>query len=512
MFCVNCGEKLERADRFCKNCGQDQEKAITSGEKGGFYLFHFLGLLFCFGLLLIFGYLILGNFLAVAFSWEDLLFFAIVGLIVYLLVRWIGSSLNKKFDTSVQDFLDGNKVSLFSDKGLLKTFGFLLITLLPFLFYLLALALFAAIDFGMYGLWAVSYLPRVPVALLIGLAVVAFGTGIAILIGFYYLFFPPKRKTLGITIAENEEKKLWNLTKEIAKEIQAKPIDKIVITPDPGIGVYLDGNLLSTIFGGGKRVLEIGLSSLHDLTTDEFKAILAHEYGHFSNKDTQWSSYTYSMGNSLTSTLRSMPGPSQDEKEEGGWVRLMMTLNPAYWLLLLYVMLYFKITNGFSRIREVMADIMAMRLYGGKAFGNGLLKVATNDLVFSEIIQSKWVPELLKEEKTISNFSKFMEIVYKGLEKKDVAELQNNILSSKQIHSAYDSHPALKMRIDYAKKFGDESEKDSKPVGELFDNWDEINKKVAELYNLRLMYILQAHSAQSATAEQEVNPEEAEKK
>ena len=490
MFCVNCGEKLEIADRFCKNCGQDQEKVITNGEKNGFYLFHFLGLLFCFGLLLIFGYLILGNFLAVAFYWEDLLFFAIVGLIIYLLVRWIGSSLNKKFDTSVQDFLDGNKVSLFSDKGLLKTFGFLLIILLPFLFYLLALALFAAIDFGMYGLWAVSYLPRVPIALLIGLAVVAFGTGIAILIGFYYLFFPPKRKTLGITILENEEKKLWNLTKEIAKEIQAKPIDKIIITPDPGIGVYLDGNLLSTIFGGGKRVLEIGLSSLYDLTTNEFKAILAHEYGHFSNKDTQWSSYTYSMGNSLTSTLRSMPGPSQDEKEEGGWVRLMMTLNPAYWLLLLYVMLYCRITNGFSRIREVMADIMAMRLYGGKAFGNGLLKVVTNDLIFSEIIQSKLVPELLKEERTISNFSKFMEIVYKKLEKKDVAELQNNILSNKQIHSAYDSHPALKIRIDYAKKFGDESEKDSKPVVEFFDNWDEINKKVAELYNLRLMYIL----------------------
>ena len=258
--------------------------------------------------------------------------------------------------------------------------------------------------------------------------------------------------------------------------------------------------------------MEISLSSLHGLTTDEFKAILAHEYGHFSNKDTQWSSYTYSMGNSLITTLRSMPGPSQDEKEEGGWIRLMMTLNPAYWLLLLYVMLYFKITNGFSRIREVMADIMAMRLYGGKAFGNGLLKVATNDFVFSEIIQSKWIPELLKEEKTISNFSKFMEIVFKGLEKKDVDELQNNILSSKQIHSAYDSHPALKMRIDYAKKFDDVQKQDKKPIGELFDDWDEINKRVADLYNLRLMYILRAYSAQTDTAEQQAQSAERDKK
>ena len=33
MFCINCGEKLGRGDRFCKNCGQDQELAIASSEE-----------------------------------------------------------------------------------------------------------------------------------------------------------------------------------------------------------------------------------------------------------------------------------------------------------------------------------------------------------------------------------------------------------------------------------------------------------------------------------------------
>lgn len=461
-----------------------------------------ISLLFSLLLTTLFGFLILSNFTSISFNYQDLLLYTGVAFIVYLILRAVGGQLDKKFNNSVQSFLDGKKKELFDDKGLLRTFGLLLITLLPFLFYLLALALFAAIDFALYGLMLISNLDRVPIAILIGLAVVAIGTGIAILVGFYYLFFPPKRKTLGIIIPENEQKKLWELTRKIATEIKAKPIDKIIITPDPGIGVYLEGNLFSTIFGGGKRVLEIGLSSLHNLTVDEFKAILAHEYGHFSNRDTSWSSYTYSMGNSLTSTLRSMPGPSQDENEKGGWVRLMMTLNPAYWLLFLYVMLYFKITNGFSRIREVMADIMAMRMYGGRAFSNGLLKVATNDIVFSEIIQSKWVPELLKEEKTITNFSKFMEVAFSGLEKKDIDELQNNLLSRSQVHRSYDSHPALKIRIDYAKKFDDVAEKDKNPAGELFDDWDEINKKVAELYNLRLMYMLRAYNTQPKAEEQ----------
>lgn len=512
MYCIKCGKKLNQSDRFCKNCGHDQELVIAKSEKGGFYLFHNLGLLFCLGSLLIFGFLILSNFTSIAFHWEDGLVFAIAGLVIYLIIRWIGGSLNKKFDSSIQSFLKGEKVRLFSDKGLLKTFGFLLIVLLPFLLYLLALALFAAIDFGLYGLIAISYAPRIPIALPIGLGIVVLGTGIAILIGIYYLFFPPKRKTLGIEVKQGEGKKLWDITKEIAKEIQAKQIDKIVITPDPGIGVYLEGNLFSTIFGGGKRVLEVGLPSLHDLSVDEFKAILAHEYGHFSNRDTQWSSFTYTVGNSLVRTLQATPGPSQNENEEGGMIRGIMSLNPAYWLLLLYVNLYFKITNGFSRIREVMADIRAMELYGGKAFSNGLLKVSTNDTIFSQVIQSEWVPQLLKEEKTISNFSKFMELVYKSLDKKLIDDFRTNLLQQSATHGVYDSHPALKIRIDYAKKFTEGEEKDKRTVSELFDDWDEINKKVAELYNLRLMYILQAYNAQPSTPEQQEQPAEVEKK
>jgi Zn-dependent protease with chaperone function len=449
-----------------------------------------IALLFALLLLVLFGWGIIENFFAVAFGYQDLLLYAGVALVVYLIIRAVGGSLNKKFNQSVKDFLDGKKKVLFDDKGLLRTFGFLLFLLLPLLLYLLAVALFAAIDFGLYGLLAISNIPRIPIAVPIGLGIVVIGTGISVLIGIYYLFFPPKRKTLGIEIKKGEEKKLWDITREIAIKIKAKPIDKIVITPDPGIGVYLEGNLFSTIFGGGKRVLEIGLPSMHDLTTNDFKAILAHEYGHFSNRDTQWSSFTYTVGNSLIRTLQSMPGPSRDENEEVGIVRGIMSFNPAYWLLFLYVELYFKITNGFSRIREVMADIHAMELYGGRSFSSGLLKVSINDAIFSEIIQREWVRKLLKEGKTISNFSKFMEAVmeavYNLVDKKIINELISNLLQQSESHGAYDSHPALKVRIDYAKKFAEGDEKNTETASQLFDNWDNINEKVAELYNLRL--------------------------
>ena len=68
-----------------------------------------------------------------------------------------------------------------------------------------------------------------------------------------------------------------------------------------------------------------------------------------------------------------------------------------------------------------------------------------------------------------------------------------------QAHGNYDSHPALKIRIEYAKKFENRGEKDTNPVGGLFDNWDEINAKVADLYNVRLIHMLHAYGAQAKT-------------
>jgi Zn-dependent protease with chaperone function len=294
------------------------------------------------------------------------------------------------------------------------------------------------------------------------------------------------RKTLGISLGQNEQRKLWGITAAIGREIEAKPIDSIVITPLPGIGVYLQGNLFTTILGGGTRVLQVGLPSLHGLTMDEFKAILVHEYGHFSNRDTQWGSFTYSMGNALLTTFRSMPGPGKSGSMGGGMVGLVMWLNPAYWILLVFVRLYFRLTNGFSRIREVMADVAAMTLCGGKAFGQGLLKVATNDELFVKVVHAKLVPKLLEKEKTIPNFSKTLDQAYTSIGKRALGEIQAAILSRSQTHSVYDSHPALKVRLDYAKKFETGKEKYAGPVRELFEDWDRLNEKAAELYYQRL--------------------------
>ena len=444
-----------------------------------------LGLLFSLALLAFGIWFIITDFTSFAFHWSELLLFIVIALIVYGIVWAVGTSLDKQFSNSVKSFIAGTKTELFDDKGLIRVFGFLLIVLLPLLIYFWLLAAYLAVAIALYSVLGISYLPRVPIILYIALAIIVIGTIVAVILGLFRLFFPAKEKTLGIEVKANKQPKLWAIVHEVARGILAKPINKIIISPYPGIGVYLQGSVFVTVFGGGQRVLKLGLPSIHNMNVEEFKAILTHECGHFSNKDTQWNSFTFSMGNSLLNSLKAMPGPPKDGEEGGGLLRLLISINQGYWILYVFVVLYFRITSGFSRIGEVRADLMAMALYGGSAFSNGLLKVATNDAVFNELVQegSRY---FAKEGKVITNFSKFMEFAYDQLSTSDIERIRSLMLSQDESGSTYDSHPSLKTRLDYANRFYTIGEEQGDLVYSLFDSWDRINETIAKLYYIRL--------------------------
>jgi Zn-dependent protease with chaperone function len=294
-------------------------------------------------------------------------------------------------------------------------------------------------------------------------------------------------------VGRHEHPRLWQLLKDVSTQTASRAIDKVVLCPDAGIGVLLSGNLLKTMFGRGKRTLVAGIPSLHNLTVEQLRAILAHEYGHFSHRDTQWGSFTYVMGNSLLATLRSTPGPSRDGSEEGGWIRLVMSVNPAFWMLWVFVQLYFKVTQGFSRVREVLSDMRAIKLCGGRVFAESLMKVSTNDFVFSQIVEGKEVPALLKEGKGVSDLSEALESVFAGMNAEELNAIQSQLLQRNAEQEAFASHPTLKVRCDYSLRFPDAPSRSSEAsVQGLFVDWAQLNQRIAALYNFRLAHLLEA--------------------
>ncbi len=223
-------------------------------------------------------------------------------LYIYLLIA--GIILSANFKGKLKKLVSG-KVQSGKFKGTVL-YGLHLIVLFPYLYLLLAFSILLVWDFALVAVLIVSNLERIPIALIIALAVVVLGSFWAILKGF---FGSKKRNILGVPLKREEQPKIWELCDKVAKEVGTKTVDEIFLSPQPGIGVHLSGGLFSLLIGRTKRTLTIGMGSISALSISEMEAILAHEFGHFSNKDTAWNSLTFTMAAALQNTLSTMPNP-----------------------------------------------------------------------------------------------------------------------------------------------------------------------------------------------------------
>src|SRR5262249_5735992 len=171
-------------------------------------------------------------------------------------------------------------------------------------------------------LYAVFLLPRIPVQLII--AVVLIGGGMAWAV-FRSLFSKPSSGSFGIPKSAADCPRLHQAIAEVAGRVDTDPVHQVFLAPGSAIGVHQEGRGPFGIFGVKRRVLTLGLSTLRFLSAGELRAILAHEYAHFSHKDTFYSRFIYQVHLSIEQALQGMGG-------SGG----ITYVNPFYWFLDLY--------------------------------------------------------------------------------------------------------------------------------------------------------------------------------
>src|SRR5262249_9433637 len=140
------------------------------------------------------------------------------------------------------------------------------------------------------------------------------------------LFTAPASGSFGIPKTPEQCPRLYQALAEVAGRVDTSPVDEVYLAPGSGIGVHQEGRGPFGIFGVKRRVLTLGLSTLHFLTQGELKAILAHEYAHFSHADTFYNRFIYQVTLSIESALNGL-GAS------GGALNYV---NPFYWFLYLY--------------------------------------------------------------------------------------------------------------------------------------------------------------------------------
>jgi Zn-dependent protease with chaperone function len=118
--------------------------------------------------------------------------------------------------------------------------------------------------------------------------VVFLGILIWLLLRALWIKLPPP---FGLCIAKNDAHELVSMIEQVCTELQAPAVSEIVLTGAFNAGVSQLPRL--GIFGWHKNYLAIGLPLLFSVSPEQFKAVLAHEFGHLYGSHAKFGIWIY---------------------------------------------------------------------------------------------------------------------------------------------------------------------------------------------------------------------------
>jgi len=228
----------------------------------------------------------------------------------------------------------------------------------------------------------------------------------------------------GPRLTPGEHPKLFAQLENVAQATQQEMPAEVYLVPDINAWVAQRGG---TMGFGSRRVMGLGLPLMQVLSCSQFRAVLAHEFGHYHGGDTKIGPWIYKTRGAIIRTVASL-GRS--------WLQAPFRL---------YGMMFLRITHAVSRRQEYVADELAARTIGAKPLTDGLCQVHKAAPAFahywenecSPVLQAGFLPPVA---------AGFGEFVNTG----SVAEQMNQHLSEQLAAGKtdpYDTHPPLKDRI-----------------------------------------------------------------
>ncbi|MCI0485517.1 MAG: M48 family metalloprotease [Blastocatellia bacterium] len=318
----------------------------------------------------------------------------------------------------------------------------------------LVLAVAASVTYGFF------MLGRIPIKLVAILALCALLTVYKLIRS---LFVRYGSEDPGRALKEEEAPALWALTREVARVVGTRPIDEIRITPGTDLAVYERGSFTERVQDKARRILILGVGVINDFKQDAFRAVLAHEYGHFSHRDTA--------GGDVALRVRSDMSKFGEAMVLSGQA---VWYNIGFQFLRVYYFIFTRISHGATRLQEVLADRVAVRNYGAKAFEEGLTHAIRREIELEDI--AYW--EMRDAAKAGRPLQNLYEINREGNLRVD-EKLQEAL---NRPTSEDDTHPSPADRFRLAKRIVCKNELQSAGlVWDMFANKDALTNEMSSL-------------------------------
>lgn len=291
----------------------------------------------------------------------------VIGLIGLFL---IGKLMSRKTLTSLEAANPNSPTS--ASELTLRKFYRRLINVAGFYYYIsLPVVIFLVIIVAASITYAFVMLGRIPIKLI---AILVIGGLITIFTLIRSLFIKVESVDPGRSLKYDEAPGLWDLTRTVAATVNTRPVDEIRITPGTELAVYEKGTWRERSQDKAQRILILGIGVLNDFKQNGFRAVLAHEYGHFTHRDTAGGDIAIRVNNDMMKFAHAMIIHGQ-----ATW------WNVAFQFLRIYHFIFRRISHGATRLQEVLADRVAALQYGPLAFEEGLTHVIGKSVEFHHL-------------------------------------------------------------------------------------------------------------------------------
>lgn len=372
------------------------------------------------------------------------------------------------------------------------------------LYYLLLIVLGGAIFIAAFFFtkFMLYLIPEVSVGRLVILILLAI-LGVWCLAGMFGLYlikplfsFTKNQKPERVEITKEDCPELFSIIYDLADSVKCQRPKHVYLTTDVNACVFYDTSFWSIFFPVRKN-LEIGLGLFEGTSTEEVKSILAHEFGHFSQKSMKVGSTVYVTNSVLYNLIY----------EEDWWDRLLdkwersdtsifrwfghITRALTNGIKKLNFRMYRFVQKAYlklSRQMEFDADNISCSIVGKEAFTSAMCKI---DILSDEDNEyQNYVNALLQENKLVGNYFTGRRVADSLNPDKSIPALRYDVPmtaplenvkspSRVEVKNVWASHPSLKDRLANAAASGFTSA-DIKPTPAWVLVSEEVQKKVSD--------------------------------
>jgi Zn-dependent protease with chaperone function len=271
-------------------------------------------------------------------------------------------------------------------------FAFILFGLLYIILLIGAIAVTAL--FAFIGAGVISAMPNT-VGFAFGIGMII--AGIMIVYFFIKVLFTKSKHDISdyTEIFEKDHPELFGFIRNISREAGTHFPKHIYLSPEVNAAVFYDSTFWS-MFLPVKKNLVVGLGMVNMTNLSELKAVLAHEFGHFSQKSMRAGSYVYQTNRVVYNMLFENQGYHKAINRVGraNWVLyvcMKITINIVWsiqWIMKRAYYFVNKVYMGLSREMEFHADAMAAKLSGSNNTINALKRIDLADSCYNSVIES----------------------------------------------------------------------------------------------------------------------------